>query len=248
MVTARRRSRRGMKLAEQLAHEIVVDIARSGLSAGDRLTSEVAMAQERGVSRTSLREALRILEVHGLIRVRSGPGGGPELIDLTSRDFARMATLHFQVAGVTYRQLLEARVVLEPRMAQLAANRRTPEQLQALQTNLDQHEHATTVAGLIDYAHEFHALVSDVGGKSNKVLPLMTASLHGLFDVYSYRNGDVAVMQETVDVHRGISDAIAVGDAKLATVLMEQHMRTSLETFAQEYPSLIDNPVTWLSE
>ncbi|RZL84604.1 MAG: FadR family transcriptional regulator [Rhodococcus sp. (in: high G+C Gram-positive bacteria)] len=248
MVTAHGRSRRGTKLAEQLAHEIVVDIARSGLRAGDRLTSEVTMAQERGVSRTSLREALRILEVHGLIRVRSGPNGGPVLIELTSSDFARMATLHFQVAGVTYRQLLEARVVLEPRMAQLAAIRRTPEQLRALQANLGRHEQATTVAALVDCAHEFHALISVVGGNSNKALSLMTSSLHGFFDVYSHRSGDVALMRETVDVHRGIADAIAAEDAHLATELMEKHMRTSIETFAQECPSLIDNPVTWSSE
>lgn len=248
MAATRTRSRRGMKLAEQLAHEIVADIARSGLTAGDRLESEVLMAQDRGVSRTSLREALRILEVHGLIRVRSGPKGGPELVELTSRDFARMATLHFQVAGVTYRQLLQARVVLEPRLAQLAAVRCSAAQLSELRSNLDLHDEADTVAGLVDCAHDFHAIVSDIGGRNNKVLSLMTSSLHGLFDVYSHRDGDVGVMRETSGVHRSIADAIAAEDPDLAARLMEHHMLESVETFAREYPSLIDNPVVWLSE
>lgn len=248
MAVARARSRRGMKLAEQLAHEIVGDITNAGLTAGDRLPSEVVMAQERGVSRTTLREALRILEVHGLIRVRSGPKGGPELTELTSSDFARMATLHFHVAGVTYRQLLEARVVLEPRMAQLAADRRDGGEIALLQANLDRHESARGVEDLVDCAHEFHALVSDIGGRGNTVLSLMTTSLHGLFDVYSRQADDPAIMRGTVDVHRGIADAIDAGDAGLAQDLMEKHMRESIETFAREYPALIDSSVAWLSD
>lgn len=242
------RPRRGMKLAEQLAHEIVVDISRAGLEPGDRLPSEVVMAQERGVSRTTLREALRILEVHGLIRVRSGPKGGPELTELTPRDFARMATLHFHMAGVSYRQLGEARVVLEPRLAQLAASRRTTEQLAALEANLARHEQARSNDELVDCAHEFHELVSDIGGRHNRVLSLMTTSLGGLFDVYSHRAGDPGVMRATVDVHRGIAQAIAAGDEVLASELMSKHMCESIETFSREFPAMIDNPVSWLSE
>src|SRR4051794_33749821 len=88
-VPLRSKNRRAIKLAEQLAQEIVSDIERTGMAPGERFPSEVAMAQARGVSRASLREALRILEVHGLIIIRPGPGGGPELAELTAQDFAR---------------------------------------------------------------------------------------------------------------------------------------------------------------
>ena len=73
---ARGRSRT-VKASERVAQEIVRDIVRRGLETGDRLPLEAAMVEEYGVSRTSLREALRLLEVQGLISLKPGPGGGP---------------------------------------------------------------------------------------------------------------------------------------------------------------------------
>jgi DNA-binding FadR family transcriptional regulator len=246
-VPLRSKNRRAIKLAEQLAQEIVADIERTGMAPGDRFPSEVVMAQARGVSRASLREALRILEVHGLIIIRPGPGGGPELAELTAQDFARTATLHFHRAGATFKQLLDARVVLEPRLAQLAAMKRSPEQVQALRVNLLEHEGAEDAEGLIHFAHEFHALVADMAGNGNQVLSLTTSSLHGIFDVYQREGRTVGAMRETVSVHRDIADAVEAGDADKAARLMEEHMQASAETFAHEHPTLIDRRVSWLS-
>ena len=75
------------------------------------------------LGRASLREALRILEVHGLILIRPGRGGGPVVANFSSRDFGRMATLHFHVGRATFRDLVQARMVMEPVMAGLAAQR-----------------------------------------------------------------------------------------------------------------------------
>lgn len=243
------KARRGVKLAEQVAQEIVADITRSHMAPGDRFPSEVMMAQERGISRGSLREALRILELHGLINIRTGPGGGPELAEVTAQDFARMATLHYHLAGVTFRQLLEARIIFEPRMAQLAAARRTPDQMLELRAIVREHGQATDVEGLVYYAHAFHTLVSTMAGNdNNKVLSLITSSLHGIFDVYSRRQQSVDVMTKTVEVHRGIAEAIEIRDTQLAGELMEQHMEASAETFATEHPTLIDSTVSWMSD
>lgn len=246
-VTQPARARRGVKLAEQVAQEIVSEISRSGMKPGDRLPSEVQMAQERGVSRASLREALRILEVHGLITIRTGPGGGPELAQLNARDFSRMATLHFHAAGVTFRQLLDARVVLEPRLAELAAANRTPEQMLLLRSNVREHRRASDLEDLIRHAHDFHELVADMAGTDNRALSLMTASIHGIFDVYLHRGRSVEAMRSTADVHGTISDAIEEGDTVQAASLMESHMTASAETFARENPTLVDRTVSWMS-
>jgi DNA-binding GntR family transcriptional regulator len=56
------------------------------------------MLRRYQVARASLREALRILETHGLIRIKPGPGGGPVVSNGSTADFGRMATLFFQVA------------------------------------------------------------------------------------------------------------------------------------------------------
>jgi len=68
---------RGMKTSERIAATIVADIAAQGLVPGDRLPNEAAMIERFQLGRGSVREALRILEVHGIIQLRSGPGGGP---------------------------------------------------------------------------------------------------------------------------------------------------------------------------
>jgi GntR family transcriptional regulator, transcriptional repressor for pyruvate dehydrogenase complex len=241
------RGRRGVKLSERIAQDIVSEISRAGMGPGDRLPAEVVMAQERGVSRGTLREALRILEIHGVIRLRPGPGGGPELVEPTSDSFSRMATLHFNRAGVTFRQLLDARLVLEPTMAELAALKRTPEQVLALRRNLREHARAEGAERLNHYAHEFHRIVADMAGNDNHVLSLMTTSLHGIFDIYARQGSGIEVMRQTVEVHGGIADAIEEADALHARESMEKHMQTSADTFAREHPTLIDANVEWLA-
>ena len=73
--------RRAVKVAESVAREILHDIADRQLPPGATLPSEAEMVETFNVARASLREALRILEVYGLIRIKPGPGGGPVVAD-----------------------------------------------------------------------------------------------------------------------------------------------------------------------
>src|SRR5262245_29141890 len=118
--------RRSEKVSAIIAREIVRDIARQKLAPGTTLESESAMLRRYQVARASLREALRILETHGLIRIKPGPGGGPVVSNVSSADFGRMATLFFQVRDIRFGELVEARLILEPMMARLAAARQNP--------------------------------------------------------------------------------------------------------------------------
>ena len=70
-------ARRADKVSEVVARAIVHDIVSRGLEPGATLPSEAVMLARFQVGRASLREALRILEVHGLITIKPGPGGGP---------------------------------------------------------------------------------------------------------------------------------------------------------------------------
>ena len=84
------------------------------------------------VGRGSLREALRILEVYGLIAIRPGPGGGPVVQEVNSREFGRTTTFYYRLARATYRDVLEAREIFEPMMAKVAAQRATDAQIKEL--------------------------------------------------------------------------------------------------------------------
>ena len=93
--------------------------------AGDRLPNEVSMAQEFGVGRASVREAMRILETHGLVQIKPGPRGGPVVRDANGVDLGRTMSMFFSHRGVTYREVIEARLAFEPMQARLAAERLT---------------------------------------------------------------------------------------------------------------------------
>jgi DNA-binding FadR family transcriptional regulator len=105
-------SPRASKLSETIAKQIVDDIFEQGLRPGAKLPSEREMLERFGISRGTLREALRILEVHGLLIIRSGPRGGPTVARMTATDFNKACSLHFKAAGITAN--MESRNVFPP--------------------------------------------------------------------------------------------------------------------------------------
>ena len=109
------------KTSEVVAFAVARDIVEHGLQFGDRLPLEAQMLEQYGVSRESLREALRLLEAQGIVSLRRGPGGGPVVGRASSMNLARTMTLYFQLAGATYEELLGAWRMLEPLAAELAA-------------------------------------------------------------------------------------------------------------------------------
>ena len=122
--TTKRPRRKLVKVAEVVARQILHDIVDRELEPGAKLPSEVEMAETHGVARGSLREALRILEIHGLITLKPGPGGGPVVAAINSEDLGQTLTFFLQASGATFRELMQARLVLEPLMARAAAEHR----------------------------------------------------------------------------------------------------------------------------
>ena len=113
--------RRTEKIAETVARQILRDIQQQGLPSGAMLPSESAMLERFDIGRGSLREALRILEVNGLVTIKTGPGGGPIVAAHDPQNFGQMLTLHLQSIGATYRELLDARIEYEALLARRAA-------------------------------------------------------------------------------------------------------------------------------
>ena len=112
---------RTLKTSESVARDIVDDIVRRQLGEGDGLPSEAAMLEQYGVSRESLREGLRLLEVQGLISIRRGPGGGPIVGSVDPANLGRTSTLYYHLAGATYDELFDAWEAAEIAIAELAA-------------------------------------------------------------------------------------------------------------------------------
>ncbi|HEV7679609.1 MAG TPA: FCD domain-containing protein [Candidatus Dormibacteraeota bacterium] len=239
-------TRRGDKVSEVVARDIVHRIVHQGLQPGTSLPAESAMLRDYDVGRASLREALRLLEVHGLLSIRPGPRGGPVVDALSSADFGRMATLYFQTIGATFRELVEARLVMEPVMARLAAERRDPEMLRALAESIAESD-TLGEGDDVDYARvstDFHGLIA--GMSSNRVLDLFGRAIK---DVYTDRvTGTLyppSARQRVHDAHVAIAQAIRRGEATRAERLMREHMVEFVEYVEKRHPGLMDEVVDW---
>lgn len=235
---------RGEKVAERVARQIVQDMVDRKLQPGDVLPSEAVMLGSYGVGRASLREALRVLEVNGFITMKPGPGGGPVVSRPTPRNFARMATLFFQLQGATFHELAQARSELEPLLARMAAERRDPEFLDALR-KLDETAEAQQGTGVwVTATSDFHRVIA--AGCGNRVLALFTL---GIMDIISDRVANATHPQQrrtnVLHEHQDIIDALTSGDGERAEEAMRHHMQAFVTYFEQQHPGLLDEIVDW---
>jgi DNA-binding FadR family transcriptional regulator len=241
-----RRIARGQKIFELVARDIVRQIGSGQMAAGSVLAPEAQMLAEYEVGRASLREALRVLEAHGLVSIKPGPRGGPVVAGVNSRDFGRMATLYFQVRGATFRELTEARLVMEPVMARLAAQRRDHGRMAELQRVLDESREASLSADdvYLRATRDFHSVIAGMSG--NRILDLYGRALK---DIFTERVTGLLFPASQRDhirrAHEAIAKAIFNGEAARAERLMREHMQEYVEYVQRRHPGLLDEVVDW---
>lgn len=236
---------RSEKISEVVARDILDDIVERDLPPGTMLPSENHMLAQFRVGRGSLREALRILEVHGLLRVKAGPRGGPVVDDVTSRDFGRTSTFYYHAKRTTLSHLLEARAVLEPIMTRMAAERADDEARDRLATNIQMCRELIDDPGpeWAMYSAEFHGLVAGMSG--NPILDLMGSSLN---DIHAERVRTIFPLSErpaVLEVHERIADAILAKDANEAERLASRHMDEFVRKVNELGPGMVDGPLGW---
>lgn len=237
---------RGGKVSDSVARAILHDMRIMRLGPGDRLPAEAAMIAQYGVGRSSLREALRVLEVLGVLEMRTGPGGGPLVRAVTSHDFGRTGTFYFHTIGATWRELLEARLLLDPVMAGLAARRQRPEMLARLRDAMDRVERIATEDDFawVKASSDFHRIVAGMSG--NRVLDVFGSALTCIYtDRLSSFVAPRRERDEVKQIHQEIADAIVGGDAETAEKLMRSHMEQFGRYVADRFPGLLDEVVDW---
>jgi len=218
------RNRGGNKIAEKLARQIIDDTLSAGRKPGDTLATESEMMSIYDVARATLREALRLLELQGVIWIKRGPGGGPVLAEVSPEHFAKMAKLHLQVRGSTYGELFEARMAFEPLMARLAARAQHPAGLEELRRVIDE-SRQVKMDDELEFqrtATDFHVVLARISG--NSVLDLFGASLQDVYQTGAAVRTPLARRRKTRALHGRIAEAVFDGDADLAEQLMREHM------------------------
>ena len=233
-----RDTQRAFKVAEVVALEIVRDIVAQRLERGDSLPSEIEMQANYQVSRSSLRDAMRLLEVQGLILIRPGPGASTTVGHVHPWNLARTVMLYLHLDGATYQQLLEAWVETAPMLARRAALNRDRIRVRALlEPFLSQPELDIPASDGVAF-HDTVALLS-----GNPVLRLLLNAIDQIITEYS-----VDVMQrhvlskEFASEHHALAEAIIGGDGELAAALMQRHIQNVIASF-DRWPALVGERV-----
>jgi len=198
-------------------------IVSGELRPGQRLPPEKQLSEALGLSRNSLREAVKALELIHVLDVRRGDGTYVTSLEPT----ALLEAVSFVVDVHRDRSivdLLEVRRILEPAAAVLASARASEQQLDDLQALLLSADAATGVEDLVAHDLRFHAAVADLAGNTY---------LAGLLDAVSSETVRVRVwrgltqdrsVQRTLDEHVGIVDALRRRDPQLVQALVVAHV------------------------
>jgi DNA-binding FadR family transcriptional regulator len=217
----------------------------SALEPGDVLPSERQLIEEFQVGRSTMREALRILELLGVVLVKAGPRGGPVVLRAEPEALAQTLSMALQAAEVTFQEVLRTRQVIEVALASGAATERTDEELATMKLALELAEKAPEEEEWLLQNAVFHDAIARAG--RNTVLAVFHASLKAINDghligvAYSERR-----RKFINEVHRKIYDAIAAQDATAAAAAMDDHMVHFLEWLRRTNPAILRRPVKWL--
>lgn len=214
------------RLKRPPAYKIIADALQAAImdkqiKPGEALPTEAGLAAQFGVNRSTVREGIRHMEQSGLI-VRQGK---KMIVSKPSYDqVGDQVSKALIVHNVTFEELWQVKMVLEPLSAGLAAERVSADQLQKLEKNL-----AETAAALEDPQRlvaldiAFHTLISDIA--NNKALQMARGAISRLFyPAYQLGMSPAQAAQRLLDAHTLIFNAIKDGDNEKASDWMNKHI------------------------
>lgn len=212
-----------MAVTDEAIDKIKDMLIRGELKAGDRLPPEKELSERLGLSRSSMREAVKALELIRVLDVRRGDGTYVTSLDakLLNEAVGFVVELH-QDRSVL--ELFEVRRILEPASAFLAAGKIKPDELTSLRATMDGIDEDTDVEDLVAHDLEFHGIITRAAGN---------AYLASLLEALSSRTVRARVWRgltqekavaHTLAEHKAIADALERGDAELVRALVTVHI------------------------
>lgn len=202
------------KRAAQIARRLEADIIRRGWPVGESLGSEQALQERYHVSRSVLREAVRLVEHHQVARMRRGPGGGLLICEPDAAAATKAVVIYLEYQGTTIDVLLNARLLLEPLAAVLAAERIDETGIERLRAVLPSASQ-----------REFHTALAEQS--KNPALQLFIDILMRLTAQFARGSrADSEALDRTRAEHAEMVAAVTAGDSARAKALSERHIES----------------------
>ena len=221
------------RLYRQVADQIRLMIARGELAVGQRLPAERDLAEQLSVSRPTVREALIVLEVEGLVNIRMGSG-----IYVVRQHASTVAGSDREPVEGPF-ELLQARAIIECAIAEEAAGCAGPEGIALLDEALTRMSGGVNDASTVLAADRaFHTGIAAIVG--NATLIRVTGEMFDMrmtpyFAKLASHFEGPGTWRSAVDEHRVIRDAIAAGDGASAKAAMRAHLTLSQKRFSESF-------------
>lgn len=210
------------RASDEIAAQIRFELSQGRLKLGDRLPAERLLAEQFGVSRNTLREALRSLEVAGLLRFKKGAAGGAFIREGSGEVIINGLADMYRLGGISPKDVTQARIWLESIIVRTACERVTPADIAALSLNIDAAERAQRDGDFTARAAihlEFHRILARMTGN-----PIMVIVMQGVLDVLAMFIRSIGPYENefVIPSRRRFLKHIVAGDADAAVREMER--------------------------
>ena len=212
---------RPVRLYERIVEQIEAMLASGQLQPGHRLPSERELVVQFGASRSTVREALRVLQSNGVVRSRPGDPNGPEVLPFSSGGLEKQLTRLARLSELPLSELIGSRMILDAAANRLAARLRTTPELRDMEARHQAMRDAVEVGyeAFSEADVAFHEAVARAS--RNAMIQVCNAVVRdvvlGLISTKIARSGNgQALMLESLEHHAEVLDAIRAGDGDRA--------------------------------
>ena len=214
------------RISDLITNQIRAVILNGELTPGDRLPAERELVTRFKASRIAVREALKSLEASGLVVIR--PGSGVFVAETDSRKMSESLYSILQIQNISLDQVTEARLIFEPHVARLAADRIRPEDIERLETNIETTERVVNSKSPATPENiEFHALIAE--STQNTVIALTMKTMLEVareMTAVKARNQPrrTQISRHSLESHKEILSALKQKSPQRVYELMHEHV------------------------
>ncbi|GAA4333040.1 FadR/GntR family transcriptional regulator [Pigmentiphaga soli] len=217
------------RMFEQVCDQIRREVAAGTLQPGDRLPAERDLAEQFGVSRAAVREALRSLEMAGFVHCQQGVSGGSFIRQSDSGVVTQAVRDMVLLGQIPTRSITEARILVTEVAIRVACERATEADFEAIERDIDRSEQLTREGNFsrrTTYITEFYRVLARA--THNEIIVMLVESLSEIVRSY-LAQVDPVPRVNVVDVRRRILKHMRARDAAQAVAEMTRHLRSLSE-------------------
>lgn len=204
------------RASDEIVSQLSQALFDGRLQPGQVLGVEAELAERFGVSRSSVREAMRTLEASGIVEIGMGPKGGARIAQGDPKRFAHALAVQLRLVGVSPGEVLDVRVGVEWMGAQLAARNARADELDEMAALVEAAKRAREPERVGTLGREFHALVAEAS--HNRVLVATLTSIREA--LHTHRPGAPPEPKRVLAIHTALLEALRQRDAQRAGELM----------------------------